>query len=95
MTKAIQLTAILFAASFFANPTCIQAQLTSAAPLSLNQAINRSLEANFGIRTARLRSDISAVNNSWGAAGALPSLSTSIAGSSAISDQTRNPASFL
>ena len=95
MTKAIQLTAILFAASFFANQTCTHAQLTSAAPLSLNQAINRSLESNFGIRIARLRSDISSVNNSWGAAGALPSLSTSIAGSSAISDQTRNPASFL
>ena len=95
MTKAIQLTAILFAASFFAHPTCTHAQLTSAAPLSLNQAINRSLESNFGIRIARLRSDISSVNNSWGAAGALPSLSTSIAGSSAISDQTRNPASFL
>jgi outer membrane protein len=95
MTKAIQLTAILFAASFFAHPTCTHAQLTSAAPLSLNQAINRSLESNFGIRIARLRSDISSVNNSWGAAGALPSLSTSVAGSSAISDQTRNPAAFL
>lgn len=95
MKKAIQLTAILFAASFFTHPTCTHAQLTSAAPLSLNQAIDRSLESNFGIRIARLRSDISSVNNSWGAAGALPSLSTSIAGSSAISDQTRNPASFL
>ena len=95
MTKAIQLTAILFAATFFAHPTCTHAQLTSAAPLSLNQAINRSLESNFGIRIARLRSDISSVNNSWGAAGALPSLSTSVAGSSAISDQTRNPAAFL
>ena len=95
MTKSIQLTAILFAASFFAHPTCTHAQLTSAAPLSLNQAINRSLESNFGIRIARLRSDISSVNNSWGAAGALPSLSTSVAGSSAISDQTRNPAAFL
>ena len=95
MKKALQLTAILFAASFFAHPTCTHAQLTSAAPLSLNQAIDRSLESNFGIRIARLRTDISSVNNSWGAAGALPSLSTSIAGSSAISDQTRNPASFL
>jgi outer membrane protein len=95
MIKAIQLTAILFAASFFVNPTSILAQQTSAAPLSLKQAINRSLASNFGIRIARLRSDISSVNNSWGAAGALPSLSTSIAGSSAISDQTRNPTSFL
>ena len=95
MTKAIQLTSILFAASFFAHPTCTHAQLISAAPLTLNQAINRSLESNFGIRIARLRSDISSVNNSWGAAGALPSLSTSVAGSSAISDQTRNPAAFL
>ena len=93
--KAIQLTAILFTTSFFVNPNCSHAQLSSAATLSLNQAINRSLESNFGIRTARLRSDISSVNNSWGAAGALPSLSTSIAGSSSISDQTDNPVSFV
>ena len=93
--KAFQLTAILFTASFFVNPHCSHAQLSSAATLSLNQAINRSLESNFGIRTARLRSDISSVNNSWGAAGALPSLSTSIAGSSSISDQTDNPNSVL
>ena len=95
MTKAIQLTTLLFAASFFANPLSTHAQLTAAAPLSLKQAISRSLESNFGIRTARLRTEISSVNNSWGAAGALPSLSTSISGSSAISDQTRNPTSFL
>jgi len=93
--KAIQLTAILFTASFFVNPNCSHAQLSSAATLSLNQAINRSLESNFGIRTARLRSDISSVNNSWGTVGALPSLSTSIIGSSSISDQTENPVSFI
>ena len=95
MMKAIQLTAILFTTSFFVNPNCSHAQLSSAATLSLNQAINRSLESNFGIRTARLRSDISSVNNSWGTVGALPSLSTSIAGSSAISDQTDNPVSVI
>jgi len=95
MTKAIQLTTLLFVASSFANPICTHAQLTSAAPLSLKQAISRSLESNFGIRTARLRTEISTVNNSWGAAGTLPSLATSIAGSSAISDQTRNPLSVL
>jgi len=95
MRKAIHIIAISFVASFVINPDYAYSQITSAAPLSLNQAINKSLESNFGIRTARLRTDISSVNNSWGAAGALPSLSTSLSGSSSISDQTNNPTSFI
>jgi outer membrane protein TolC len=95
MRYAIHIIAISFVASFFVNPHYGYAQITSAAPLSLNQAINKSLESNFGIRTAQLRTEISSVNNSWGAAGALPSISTSISGSSSISDQTKNPTSFI
>ena len=73
----------------------LSAQVISSAPLSLDEAINRALESNFGIRTAHLRTEASATSNSWGAAGALPNLSTFVTGSSSVSDQTENPTSFI
>ncbi|MDE0722084.1 MAG: TolC family protein [Flavobacteriales bacterium] len=75
--------------------TSLSAQVISSAPLSLDEAINRALESNFGIRTAHLRTEASATSNSWGAAGALPNLSTFVTGSSSVSDQTENPTSFI
>jgi len=71
------------------------AQSTTTEPLSLNQAINRALQSNFGIRTSYLLKEASAISNSWGAVGALPQLSTSVSGVSSISDQTENPTSFI
>ena len=71
------------------------AQITSPVTLSLNDAINRALESNYGIRIAHLRREASAVNNSWGSAGAMPIISTSVTGVSSISDQTENPTSFI
>jgi len=75
--------------------TSLSAQVISSAPLSLDEAINRALESNFGIRTAHLRTEASATSNSWGAAGALPNLSTFVTGSTSVSDQTENPTSFI
>ena len=75
--------------------TSLSAQVISSAPLSLDEAINRALESNFGIRTAHLRTQASATSNSWGAAGALPNLSTFVTGSTSVSDQTENPTSFI
>jgi|TARA_B110000459_G_scaffold62699_1_gene70266 outer membrane protein len=72
-----------------------QAQVTTSAPLSLDDAIHRALQSNYGIRMVNLQTQASAINNSWGAAGALPNLSTSVSGSSAVSDQTQNPTSFI
>jgi len=75
--------------------TSLSAQVISSAPLSLDEAINRALESNFGIRTAHLRTEASATSNSWGAAGALHNLSTFVTGSTSVSDQTENPTSFI
>ena len=71
------------------------AQETLYAPLSLDDAVHRALESNFGIRTAHLRTEASTINNSWGSAGALPNLSTFVTGSTSVSDQTENPTSFI
>ena len=75
--------------------TSLVAQSTTSEPLSLNQAINRALQSNFGIRTSYLIKEASAISNSWGAVGALPQLSTSVSGVSSISDQTENPTCLL
>lgn len=79
----------------FFSLTNFSAQETLYAPLSLDDAVHRALESNFGIRTAHLRTEASATNNSWGAAGALPNLSTFVTGSTSVSDQTENPTSFI
>lgn len=43
-------------------------------PLTLSEALERTLENNYGILISEKQSDIATVNNSWGAAGRLPSV---------------------
>jgi len=43
--------------------------------LSLNDAINAALENNYGIIIGEKNIDVSTINNSWGKAGALPTIS--------------------
>ena len=71
--------------------TAVQAQQT----LSLEDALAHSLQNNLGIRLAQQQSEIAAIGNAWGAAGALPTLGVSATGGSAISDQSKNPTSFI
>ena len=75
--------------------TSLSAQENLYSTLSLDEAIHRALDSNFGIRTAQLRTEAAATSNSWGAAGALPTLSTFVTGSTSVSDQTENPTSFI
>lgn len=63
--------------------------------LSLLQATQRALENNYGIQLARLRSESTAVNDAWGAAGALPQIGAALTTSSAVADQSENPTSFI
>jgi outer membrane protein len=93
MKTSIYLSLAVIAMLF--SMTSFSAQVISSVPLSLDEAINRALESNFGIRTAHLRTEASATNNSWGTAGALPNLSTFVTGSTSVSDQTENPTSFI
>jgi outer membrane protein TolC len=69
--------------------------LFSQQALSLEDAVTHSLQNNLGIRLARQQVEISAVENAWGAAGALPQIGLSASGSNAVSDQSRNPTSFI
>lgn len=76
---------------FLMSVTAVQAQQT----LSLEDAVAHSLQNNLGIRLAQHQAVVAAIGNAWGAAGALPSLGVSATGGSAISDQSKNPTSFL
>lgn len=86
---------LLAVIGFLFSVTSLNAQETLYAPLSLDDAVKRALESNFGIRTALLRTQASKTSNTWGAAGALPNLSTFVTGSTSVSDQTENPTSFI
>ena len=48
--------------------------------LTLENAVDKALENNYGIQTVRRNLEIDSVNNSWGAAGALPVVSFSASG---------------
>jgi len=76
---------------FLMSVTAVQAQQT----LSLEDAVAHSLQNNLGIRLAQQQAEVAAIGNAWGAAGALPTLGVSATGASAISDQSKNPTSFL
>ena len=101
MNKVIINTAVLVVFSTFyalisiSNVSAQSNQILSAPDLSLEGAIFRALESNYGIRTARLGVKASEINNSWGSAGALPTLTSSVIANKAVSDQTENPTSFI
>jgi len=63
--------------------------------LSLEEAVQRTLENNFGIRIATEQENIARNNNTWGQAGAYPSLSLLLSNGNSIADQSRNPTAFL
>ena len=63
--------------------------------LSREDAVARAMQRNYGLRLVRLQAEQAAVNNGWGAAGALPRVSLSATPSSSVSDQRENPTSFL
>jgi outer membrane protein TolC len=52
--------------------------------LTLKDAVNRALENNYGIQTVKKSLEIDSLNNTWGAAGALPSVSFSGGGSESM-----------
>lgn len=88
--KALGFIAVLVLSS-----TAVMAQGGSPQNLSLEDAIAKTLESNYGVRIAHLNSDLAALNNNWAAAGALPQVGVSLSGNSMVSDQTENPTSFI
>ena len=63
--------------------------------LSLLQAIEIGMWSNFDIQISSRNQDINRVNNNWASAGALPTLNVGVKREEALSDQTKNPASFI
>lgn len=63
--------------------------------LSRENAVERSLQNNLGIRLAQQKAEMAAIGNAWGAAGALPQVGISASGSNSVSDQSQNPTSFI
>ena len=63
--------------------------------LNLLQAIEMGMWSNFDIQISSKNQDINRVNNNWASAGALPTFNLGIKKEEALSDQTKNPASFI
>lgn len=62
--------------------------------LSLSDAIQRALKNNYQIQIASLNTQIASNNNSWAAAGALPSLNLNLVDNNRL-QKIDNPASFI
>ncbi len=63
--------------------------------LSLQDAINVSLQNNYQIQIAQFQAAQSKVNNTWGEAGRYPQISLSATQGNNVSDQSQNPTSFI
>ena len=63
--------------------------------LSLEDALKIGLKQNFEIQLAKKNLEINKLNNNYANAGALPSINISTRAESAVSDQSKNPSSFI
>ncbi len=63
--------------------------------LSLMDAIELAMWQNYEIQISAKNQKINEINNNWGNAGALPSINLAAKKEEALSDQSKNPASFI
>ena len=63
--------------------------------LNLIDAIKIGIWENYEIKISKQQKKISAINNNWANAGALPSINISAKREEVLSDQSKNPASFI
>jgi outer membrane protein TolC len=71
-----------------------QAGLAQRETVSLSQAIVKALAQNFDIQLQDKRTELTALNNNWGAAGRYPNITLQMASNNRFSS-IDNPASFL
>tara|TARA_B100001287_G_scaffold274270_1_gene279250 strand:+ start:333 stop:1646 length:1314 start_codon:yes stop_codon:yes gene_type:complete len=69
--------------------------ILSQEKLSLEDAIKIGLQQNFEIQLAKKNLEINKLNNNYANAGALPSINISTRAETAVSDQSKNPTSFI
>jgi outer membrane protein len=63
--------------------------------LSLSEAIEKSLVSNYQIKLVKANMDVAETQNTWGMAGAIPSVNLNINNSNNLNDNTNNPATFF
>lgn len=69
--------------------------LNAQEQLSLRDAVKIGLENNFQLEIADYNVQIAKINNTWGEAGAFPTLDLTINQNNSINDQSRNPTAFI
>jgi len=69
--------------------------ILSQEKLSLEDALKIGLKQNFEIQLAKKNLEINKLNNNYANAGALPSINISTRAETAVSDQSKNPTSFI
>ena len=69
--------------------------LSAQNKLSLMDAIKIGLQENYDIQISSKNQKINQINNNWANAGALPTINLSAKKEEALSDQTKNPTSFM
>lgn len=62
--------------------------------LSANDAVLRALENNYDVQVANLQQEIGTKNNTWGEAGAFPTVDITIGQNNSIQDNRNNPFTF-
>ena len=63
--------------------------------LTLKDAVKLSLQNNFDIQISSINAQQAKVNNTWGQAGALPTVSLNASQNNNITDQSKNPTAFI
>ncbi|MBK9190952.1 MAG: TolC family protein [Crocinitomicaceae bacterium] len=67
----------------------------SQTDLSLSEAIEKALANNFQIKLIKTNLEVSETQNTWGMAGAVPTVNLNINNSNSLNDNTNNPATFF
>jgi len=91
--KAIKLKQmkILFNSFVF---VCLTSCAWSQVELSADDAVLRALENNYDVQVANLQQEIGSKNNTWGEAGAFPTVDITIGQNNSIQDNRNNPFTF-
>lgn len=71
------------------------AEANAQQALSLGDAVAKALNSNFQIQIVKAQVEIAENNNSWGQTSALPSIGVTAGQNNQVTDQSRNPTSFI
>ena len=85
-------TKILF---LFILSSLLVSPLWAQEKLSLSEAIERGLAANFDILLEKKKIEVAKVNNNWGEAGKFPSIDLSLGQNNSVRSIGSNPAAFV